>query len=205
MSSTYEAAPAVELVATSCCVCGRALLDAPSLKAGIGPICAEKTGYGREELPSGIRDEVNRLVYELAAFGRDVRAVERLGRLRELGFGELVARVEKRLESLIEIRTGLASGEGGQFAARVWVEFPKLESREAFDALLADLRRVPGRRWDDCGDRKRNTFPRTKEAFAAFQGVLARHFPGRVVQGLKGLYVVRPLASEGEQPADGTD
>lgn len=202
MSRGYEEAPAVDLVATSCCVCGRPLLDAPSLKAGIGPICAEKTGYGRAELPVGVRDEVNRLVYELAAYGRDVRAVERLGRLHELGFGELVARVEERLESLIEIRTGLVQEA---VPARVWVRFPKLESKEAFDALLADVRHIYGRRWEPvaCEGGPRNTFPRTREAFEAFQGVLAKHFPGRVVQGLKGLYVVYP-ASEGQQPADVT-
>ena len=200
MSRRYEEAPAVDLVATSCCVCGRPLLDAPSLKAGIGPVCAEKTGYGRAELPAGVRDEVNRLVYELAAYGRDVRAIERLGRLRELGFGELVKRVEERLHSMVEIRTGLVPD---CVPARVWVEFPKLERKEAFDALLADVRCIPGRRWVRNGASGWNTFPRTPEAFDAFMGMLAKHFPGRVVQGLKGLYVVYP-ASEGQQPEDVT-
>lgn len=199
MSNRYQEARAVELVATSCCVCGRPLIDAPSLKAGIGPICAEKTGYGRDELPADVRDEVNRLVYELAAYGRDVRAIERLGRLRELGFHELVTRVEERLESLVEIWTGLVPGD----SSRVWVEFPKLATQEAFDALLADVRCVPGRRWERNGAKGWNTFPRTRTVFSEFRAVLAKHFPGRVVRGLKGLYVVYPV-NDCEQPVDVT-
>lgn len=150
----YESAPAVDLVATSCCVCGRALLDAESLASGIGPICAEKTGYGRASLDPGVRAEVNRLVYELAAYGRDVRAVGRLARLRELGFGDLVVRVEERLAALVEIRTRLFTDAASpRFGQRVYAEFPKLDG-EAFAALVADLRRVPGRRRDPARRRR---------------------------------------------------
>lgn len=184
----YENAPALGLVATNCCVCGRALIDAESLKSGIGPVCAEKTLAGREALDPGVRAEVNRLVYELAAFGRDVRAVERLGRLRELGFGELVARIEERLEALVKIRVRLFAN-----TKRVYVELPAIEERAAFEAVLADLRAIPGRRWEVIPDvGKRNTLPKTNAAGDAFKAFLARHFPGRVVSGLKGLYVVVP-------------
>lgn len=197
--ASYESAPAVDLVATNCCVCGRPLLEAESLASGIGPICADKTGYGRAGLDPAVRSEVNKLVYDLARFGKDVRAVERLARLRELGFSELVGRVEERLAGLVEIRTRLVEGVT---PAKVYVEFPSLESRDAFDALVADLRRVPGRRWEEVsGVGKRNTFPRTREASAAFREVLERHFAGRVVSGLKGLYVVARPAPEGEASA----
>lgn len=188
----YENAPALGLVATNCCVCGRRLLDAESLKSGIGPVCAEKTLAGREALDPGVRAEVNRLVYELAAFGRDVRAVERLGRLRELGFGDLVVRIEERLEALVEIRTRVVEGA---VPARVYVEFPKLEDRSAFDALIANLRAIPGRRWEEvAGVGKRNTLPKTNAAGDAFKALVGQHFPGRVVSGLKGLYVVVPAS-----------
>jgi len=187
----YEQAPAVGLVATSCCVCGRTLLDAESLKSGIGPVCAEKVLAGREAFDAGVRAEVNRLVYELAAYGRDVRSIDRLGRLRELGFGELVLRIEERLQSLVEVRTYLVPDI---YPARVYAEFPKLEDTAAFGALVADLRGIPGRRWEDVAGvkGKRNTFPRTREASEAFRDLLGNHFPGRVVSGLKGLYVVSP-------------
>ena len=189
----YESAPAVGLVATTCCVCGRPLLDAPSVKAGIGPICALKTGYGRESMPIAERAEVNRLVYELAALGRDARAVDRLHRLRALGFHDLVQRVEERLQSLVEIRTGLTEPTEQAGPVRVWVEFPKLETH-AFDAVLRDLRCMPDRQWvrDASGKTGRNTFARTREASNAWRALLAKHFPGRVVSGLKGLYVVWP-------------
>lgn len=192
---SYLDAPAVGLVATSCCVCGRPLLDAESLASGIGPVCADKTGYGRAGLDPAVRGEVNRLVFELAAYGRDVRAVERLARLRELGFGALVVRVEERLAALVEIRTALVDGSS---PVRVFAEFPKVEDKGAFDSLVVDLRRVPGRRWEEVPGVKgrRNTFPRTPEASVAFRQVLARHFPGRVVGGLKGLYVVTPLTKD---------
>lgn len=191
--STYESAPAVQLVATTCCVCGRPLLDAVSVKSGIGPICAEKTGYGRESMPEAERVEVNRLVYELAALGRDARAVDRLPRLRALGFHDLVQRVEERLQSLVEIRMGLTEPTEQAGPVRVWVKFPKLEPY-AFDAVLRDLRCIPGRQWvrDASGKTGRNTFARTREASNAWRALLAKHFPGRVVAGLKGLYVVWP-------------
>ena len=191
MGKMYEDAPTVELVATTCCVCGRPLLDAPSLKSGIGPICAEKTGYGREDLPADVRDEVNRLVYELAKYGKDKRAVERLTRLRELGFEELVVRVEERLQDLVEIRTFMVSGS---VPARVFVEVPKADSDARFKEVRDAMREIPGRQYESVliasGRRaKRWTFPRTKDSFIAFRAMLAKVFPGRVVQGLKGLYV----------------
>lgn len=191
MGKMYEDAPAVELVATTCCVCGRPLLDAPSLKSGIGPICAEKTGYGREDLPDDVRDEVNRLVYELAKYGKDKRAIERLTRLRELGFDQLVARVEERLQELVEIRTFPIPSS---VPPRVYAEFPEAETDKRFNQVRVAINEIPGRRWETVlisGKRERRwTFPRTKESFIAFRSMLARLFPGCVVQGLKGLYVV---------------
>jgi hypothetical protein len=142
-------------------------------------------------MPEAERAEVNQLVYELAALGRDARAVDRLPRLRALGFHDLVRRVEERLQSLVEIRTGLTEPTEQAGPVRVWVEFPKLETH-VFDAVLRDLRCVPGRQWvrDASGKTGRNTFDRTREASNAWRALLAKHFPGRVVLGLKGLYVV---------------
>lgn len=197
MGKMYEDAPAVELVATTCCVCGRPLLDAPSLKSGIGPICAEKTGYGREDLPAGVRDEVNRLVYELAKYGKDKRAIERLMRLRELGFDQLVARVEERLQELVEIRTFPIPSS---VPPRVYAEFPEAETDQRFNAVRMAIKEIPGRRWETVlisGKRERRwTFPRTKESFIAFRSMLAQLFPGCVVQGLKGLYVVQSVGDD---------
>lgn len=45
----YESAPATAMLATHCACCGRALLDATSVEAGIGPECRRKHGYGEAQ------------------------------------------------------------------------------------------------------------------------------------------------------------
>jgi hypothetical protein len=45
----YENAPATRLLATSCACCGRPLLDAISVEAGVGPDCREKYGYAEAQ------------------------------------------------------------------------------------------------------------------------------------------------------------
>lgn len=66
MDMGYEQAPATRLVATRCGYCGRPLLEAESLKAGIGPVCRERIGYNRQLAPI-VRERVNQLIYEVAA------------------------------------------------------------------------------------------------------------------------------------------
>lgn len=43
---SYLQAPATALVATECACCGKPLLDAESVEAGVGPTCRERWGYG---------------------------------------------------------------------------------------------------------------------------------------------------------------
>ena len=45
MSSAYETAPATLLLATNCACCGRPLVDADSVTAGVGPECRKKHGF----------------------------------------------------------------------------------------------------------------------------------------------------------------
>jgi len=47
--SDYENAPATTMLATHCCCCGRPLLDAVSVEAGIGPDCRKKHGFGEAQ------------------------------------------------------------------------------------------------------------------------------------------------------------
>lgn len=51
VGDSYTAAPACEMLATHCCVCGLPLLDALSVELGIGPICRKKYGF---DAPIGI-------------------------------------------------------------------------------------------------------------------------------------------------------
>jgi hypothetical protein len=178
---SYVDAPAIALVATACCICGRELLEAESIKSGIGPVCAEKTGFGREGLPPDVRAEVNRLVYELAALQRHADAIPRIARLRELGFDLIAEKITIRLEQLFQIRIDLVAGE-------LVVQVPRIEERAAFDQLLEGLRLVPGRRFTavDGYPGKVNVVPNNANAIRALYAALSRVFagvPGRSPRG----------------------
>ncbi len=49
--SNYENASATILLAVTCALCGRPLVNPASVESGIGPICAEKYGIDRETAP----------------------------------------------------------------------------------------------------------------------------------------------------------
>ncbi len=84
----YETAPCTIMLATNCCICGKALRDADSLAAGMGPDCRENVGYDGSG-PEGQTDaaavarltsaggEQVRRAGELAAAG-DLRAAANL-------------------------------------------------------------------------------------------------------------------------------
>lgn len=177
---SYEDAPATDLVATHCCVCGRTLLEAESIKSGIGPICAERTGYGREGLASEVRSEVNGIVYRLALLQKSPEAVTLLGRLRELDFGQIADRIEARLQSTVEIEV---QRRGDKF----FVSLPKLDDR-TFRTVLSDLRGVPRRGFEPI--EKLQTIPDEPRSKRALWKVLQKHFPGRLMKSDKGLTVI---------------
>lgn len=178
---SIERAPATEMVATNCCVCGRALLDAESVESGIGPTCAERTGVRRGELAPEIRAEANRLVYRLAQLQRSPDAVPLCARLRELGLDTLAERIEERLAEHASIRIERV----GQ--SLLAIRLPKVDGG-AFALLLNDLRRVPGRRFDE--STRTNTIPDVPASRAALRQVFAAHFPGRIGRGPGGMFVV---------------
>lgn len=107
---SYESAPATKLLATHCVACGRPLVDAKSVEAGMGPDCRERHGYG-DEASEEARAEMNKRVYALAlwrsakkqlAFGDQKpptidEAAEHLKAIRAAGFVRLAAILEDRL------------------------------------------------------------------------------------------------------------
>ena len=203
---SYEEAPATALIAKACCVCGRPLLEAESIKSGIGPICAERTGFFRESVPPEVRARVNTLVYELAAYQRSPEAVPRLVELRELGFGEIADRIEERLADLVEIEIVLRPA-----ANRLLVNLPRVEA-DAWTRLLVDLRTLPGRKVEKVPGEKRSemTIPNGRRPILALHRVLSRHFAGRVARSPKSMFVVptveeleRTLAAHEERRAAG--
>lgn len=151
--SAHEDSPVTALVATHCCLCGRALTDAVSLERGIGPVCAERFGADAEPgaadwaavsrlVPAALvvegdaRRTANRVLYRVSA-ARDSAEVPALVEgLRALGFAAVADRLTERLaeEGAVTVRA-----EGS--VLRVETPF-----RPAFnDALRAE---VPARRWN---------------------------------------------------------
>ncbi len=183
---SYEDAPATKLVAKACCICGRPLLDAESIRSGIGPVCAEKTGFGRETLPPGVRAEANRLIYELAALQKTASAIPRLVRLRDIGFVDIADRIEKRLETLVLIQIDHVKSVG------LVVTVPKIEDKAMFDRLVADLRAIPGRRWTEVPGRegKFNVIPDVRGSIHALYKALSRAFAGVPSRSPKGLFLM---------------
>jgi len=80
----YENAPATELLDTDCLCCGRPLVDAASVTAGVGPICRKKYGYS--EIPESVRVAANLLIHEAAAAdAKRTRVAEIAVALRAMG------------------------------------------------------------------------------------------------------------------------
>jgi len=92
----YENAPATKMLSTHCACCGKPLLDAASVTAGLGPTCRKRHGVPRG-LDDETRDRANKLIHTCAR--ANVRP-EELGaavvELSLLGCDKLADRVAKR-------------------------------------------------------------------------------------------------------------
>ena len=93
--SDYTAATATKLLATSCLACGRPLLDAASVEAGVGPVCRERWGYG--EIANDVRVAANALIHEAARKETPLpRRAEIAEELTALGAPTLAAKIIAR-------------------------------------------------------------------------------------------------------------
>lgn len=153
---SYENAPATRMLASNCCACGKALVDAASVAAGMGPEC--RTKYGVGSLDEATRTEANALIYKIALHQEGAEVATCLVRLRELGLHTLADRIVKRVAS--------------SYVAVITAEAQGFAVKASFDvAMAANLGRVYGRRWDK--DRKVNTFPTSakRDVFEALRNV----------------------------------
>ncbi len=182
---SYEQSPATALVATACCVCGRALVEAESIASGIGPVCAEKTGFGRASLDAETRAEVNRLVYELAALQRSPGAWPRLDRLRALGFDVLADKIADRLGTAPKAAITIAP-----HGAALAVRYPFVEDRDAFLALKSSLFAIRGFKLENADGGKVATIPNDRACIHALYKALSRVFAGSLTRSPKGLFVL---------------
>ncbi len=185
---SYTEAIQTYLLATHCCACNRPLCDAVSVEMGMGPIC--RKAYMVSELAfedEAAHEEANRIVYEISlavsgSHGRQDELVHvasgvvavQLGRLRELGYMKLAAKLEDLWVPL-----------------KITAVDDRLELASPYDeAFVVALRRVPGRRWDS--QKQVNTFPAS--ARRQLWMVLCKFFAGCAGVGPRGGFVV---------PADG--
>jgi len=129
----YTNAPATALVATHCALCGRALLDAPSVECGMGPTCRARV---LRDAPTEHRAEVNALVARIASdtAANDVAAL--VAKVSALGYGTLADRLTERLAEGRAV-TVRATADGYAVVAPFSATFNA--------ALYAH---APGRRWD---------------------------------------------------------
>jgi exodeoxyribonuclease-5 len=95
---SYTESPATDMIATTCAVCARPLVDAESVELGIGPDCRTVYGLTTTAVEPALRAEANKIVKNIA-LGQYVQE-ELAGillRLKELGFTVLSERIAHRL------------------------------------------------------------------------------------------------------------
>lgn len=136
---SYENAPATRMLATHCAVCSRPLLDAQSVELGIGPDCRKKYGFNIE-VDEAARKRANELVYAVAlgpvegtppaAIADALRAV--CAELMMLGFVKLADTLLRRNAAVVVTRSDAGYAVNAAY-------------NEVFNA---ELKAVPGRRWD---------------------------------------------------------
>lgn len=180
---SYENAPATRLLATHCVACGRPLLDAKSVEAGMGPDCRERHGFN-QPCDAASRALVNKLVHALALwrkFSGDPEVDQKkaltleevvvaLKQIREQGFVHLADVLEERLATVV-------------------IEAVDRERLVLFAPYSDALRAQAGRlamRWDR--ERKGWLFYRARkgEVFAA----LCSSFPASLGRGPKGPFAL---------------
>lgn len=171
--STYEQAPATHLLATQCAACGRPLLDARSVEAGLGPECRKRHGYDARvaQLPEEARARANQLVYRVALEQGGIGVLGATLELRALGFARLADRVLERIDPIRIEQT-----PDNPLTLDVRAPY----SEEA----IADWGRVG--RWD----RERKVRVVAHVRSLELMALLRRHYPGRLAVGRKGPFEI---------------
>jgi hypothetical protein len=170
----YVNAPATQMLATFCAVCGRPLVDAISVETGIGPECRRKHGYNTL-VPEDVRAEANQLVHAIAVQQEGLTVAQAAARLRAIGFGKLADTIQKRVSDVLILDDGL-----GNYKVAFRYD----------DVIVRDFSRsVPGRRWLARETGEKMWFV-PKGAKMMLLGWLKRNYQGAVIVGPKGPFTV---------------
>lgn len=169
--SDYAEAPATALLATHCALCGRALLDAPSVESGMGPTCRARV---LAHAPTEHRAEVNAIVSRIAARPDAAEVPALVAQVAAYGYRTLAERLTERL---VEGRAITVRVEGGV----ILVAAPY---SEAFVTALREC--APARRWD--GEAKVWRVPAS--AKRGLWNAMLRAYPGAPLITDRGVGVV---------------
>lgn len=133
-SKAWLMSKTVALVATHCCACGHALVDARSVERGIGPICWKKLGQETEGLDEETRKTVNKLMYRasLAWSAGEVDKTRELAvQIHDAGAPACARRI---------------AANAGSVVIEVNVEGTKIVVKSPYnDKFIAETRALPGR------------------------------------------------------------
>jgi hypothetical protein len=164
----YETAPATEMLATNCACCGKELVDAESVQAGMGPECRKK-----HALPNTLIDEdrqkANKLVYLIAKdqYGLDVDKA--IAELKALGCDKIVKRIQDRVYGKKRVVVTVHEDEEAKEN--------RFDLKSPYDDdFVYRVKKVQGRKWD--GDKKVNHFP--IEAWARVWDLIADCYAGKM-------------------------
>ena len=184
-SPSFFAAPACALVATHCCVCGRPLVDAESVRTGIGPIYAKKYGVIQAR-GTEAHKRANALIYALSAEQKTSpwkRISALLGELAALeGFSAVAAKISSRLTPKVQITIETV----GVLTRSYKVEAPF--SKEAIPAWRGILGRGFFKETDKESGKERcyNVIPVNKVSRLQLWDLLQAHYAGCFAKGPDG-------------------
>lgn len=174
---TYENSIQCRLLATHCCVCGKALVDSVSVQLGIGPDCRNHVNQG---ISPDTQKACNALTHEAAIAAQEgniIRVRRAAEMIRSLGLNILADKILERFknaERLAKIK--IVECEGGIIV--------KTPHKRAGDFVTA-WRMIPGRRYRGAG---KNFVP--TESKKIVWDLIKRFFPGEYGVGPQGAFKV---------------
>ena len=171
----YETAPGTEMLATNCACCGKELLDAQSVEAGMGPECRKKHTLP-DTLDEETRRKANKLIYIIAMDQTGPGVDKALVELKALGCDTIVKRIQNRVYGKRRVIIAMREKVEDRFnVASPWNE-----------EFVYRVKRVYGRRWD--GEDKVNHFP--VESWDQVWKLIAQCYRGKLLEAPTGEQVI---------------
>lgn len=204
---SYENAPATLLLATHCACCGRPLVDAASVEAGVGPECRKRHGFADAQLEpdwSAVARETDGLVAVAELFPHGIDAAEATWRLGGLETRRVANLLVNRIAAyqqgphVAQLTNAVRALGFVKLAARIAHRLATVRIDEAGGEYLVrtpyteeghyQLKSLPyaARRFDRSARGWRVLRHAKRELF----GALRRAFPGHIASGPKGLFTL---------------